>query len=995
MMVGLKDGKLDGVMVMSSILQLLGIIAIASCLSIITQPITLNNHEVEWKATQGRDPSTQSIVLENRSDRSLSGLVVSGSRGIPILFFSLGLTSVVLISKTLNRTNRNHIFTAPKNFSDRENESFNHILWESNPAFFVVIGIDGKVKKINKSMLEVVGYTAEEAIGLDYLSHFVPEADRAELSVIFEHHYHSLEPIHHQNRILTKEGQELLVEWNGRSIANPETNQIEYFVGLGIDITDRQRRETEIHLLYQLTQAVSESKNFDHALAVTMELICEATRWDIAEAWIPSAQKQELVCSRVWYQQSHIRPEIYPQIQYFRAVSEQIAFPPHVGLPGRVWGSQKTEWVFDISQGSGDLFFRNKVAAECGIKAGLGVPIVANNHILAVLVFFRRCSQERDSKLMELVASVAMQLGSMFESKQAEAKYRSIFENSMEGIFQTTPEGKMIGANPALAKIYGYESAEDLMDNMADVEHQLYVNPESRKEFKVLLQEKEVLSQFEAEIYRRDGSIIWILERARGVKDNQGKLLYYEGSVVDITEQKQQEKRLRYYASHDSLTGLINRAYFIKALAKANARYHENPNYQFAVLFIDLDGFKSINDSMGHWVGDLLLIAIAWTLRQCISEHDTIARLGGDEFTILVENQDRLQDVINIANQIHEHLEQPFKLGGHDLFMQASIGIAYNLPENQDVDDILRNADIAMYRAKKQGKNCTVVFDWTMRQEAMERMQIETDLRLLLYPENKNHAHPGEFYVYYQPIVALGSGKIIGFESLIRWYHPERGFVSPGMFIPVAEESGLIGAIGEWVLLESCRQLKQWHTQFRNFSHLKMSVNLSSRQLTPNLCDRIDQILAEADLPGKYLKLEITETAIMEDPESAIAIFHELKKRNIELSIDDFGTGYCSLAYLHRFPVDTLKVDRSFVQKITQWGDNTEIIHTIISLAHSLGMETIAEGIETIDQMQQLCSLNCTFGQGYFFAKPLDAEHITRLLQDKKRFSVNSNLHVL
>jgi len=982
----MADDKLNDVMFMSSMLRLLGIMAIASSISILTQATTVNSHEIDRRMTTGSNPSTQSSLPEHKSDRSQGHLIVSDHQEIPLLLASLGLSSIILIAKTLKKH---------KDPSQANHQDFNHILWEANPAFFVAIGMDGKVQKFNQAMLDILGYSEEEVIGLDYLSYFVPEADRAALSPVFNHHCHSLEPTCHQNRILTKKGQEILVEWHGRSIINPETHTIEYFFGLGIDITDRQRRETEIHLLYQLTKTVSESKNFDQALSVTMELICETTGWDLAEAWIPSTQNLDLVCSPVWYQHSQINQEHTEKNQRFREISKKITFAPNVGLPGRVWSSQKTEWIFDVSQESGELFLRNKIAAESGIKAGFGVPILANHYVLAVLVFFSRRSQEKDPKLMELVASMAMQLGSVFESKQAEAKYRSIFENSMEGIFQTTPEGKMIGANPALAKIYGYESAEDLIDNMADVEHQLYVHPESRKEFRRLLQEDGFLSKFEAEIYRRDGSIIWISERARAVKDPHGKLLYYEGSVIDITEQKQQEQKLRYYASHDSLTGLINRAYFLKALAKANARYHDDPNYRFAVLFIDLDGFKGINDSMGHWVGDLLLIAIAWTLRQCIHEDEMIARLGGDEFTILVENQDHLQDVINIANRIHENLKQPFKLGGHDVFMQASIGIAYNLPENQEVDDVLRNADIAMYRAKKKGKNCTVVFDWAMRQEAMERMQIETDLRLLLYPENKNYAPPGEFYVYYQPIVALGTGKIAGFESLIRWYHPQKGFISPAVFIPVAEESGLIDAIGEWVLLESCRQLKQWQTQFSDFSRLKISVNLSSRQLTPSLCDRIDRILAETDLPGRYLKLEITETAIMEDPESAIAIFQELKKRKIQLSIDDFGTGYCSLAYLHRFPIDTLKVDRSFVEKMTQWGENAEIVHTIIALAHSLGMETIAEGIETIEQMQQLRGLNCTFGQGYWFSKPLNAEKATRLLKDKKRFLVNSNLHVL
>ncbi|MDJ1184428.1 EAL domain-containing protein [Roseofilum casamattae] len=765
-------------------------------------------------------------------------------------------------------------------------------------------------------------------------------------------------------------------------------------VGLAAKKRKGYSQDTQIHLLYQLTQVTSQAQDFDEALAGTMKRMCEEIGWDIAEAWIPSLENTELCCSSVWYSKIQEHHEQWSNIQQFREISEQIKFSPQVGLPGRIWCSKKPEWIDEISQESGELFIRGQIAGKLGIKSGFGVPIIADTEVLAILVFFMQYPQPEDQELIALISSVAIQLGSLFKLKQAEAKYRSIFENSIEGIFQTTPNGKMIGANPALAKIYGYSSAQELLENLADVGSRLYVNPESREKFQQILEHNDVCSNFEAEIYRKDGSKIWISERARAIRDKQGKLLYYEGSVVNITEQKERDNQLHYYATHDSLTGLMNRAYFLKKLAKVNNE--RSPNIMFAVMFIDLDGFKTINDSMGHWVGDLLLIAIAWTLQQCISDRDILARLGGDEFTILLKNIEDVNCVLEIADRIHERLRKPFQLGGNDVFIRASIGIAYNLEEHHEVDDILRNADIAMYRAKKKGKNCTVVFDRIMREEAMERMQIETDLRLLLSSKggrDRQESSCGQLYVYYQPIIVLATGKVAGLEALIRWVHPQRGLVSPALFIPIAEESGLVGEIGEWVLLESCRQLKRWQDKFPYLSRLKMSVNLSSRQLAPQLCDRVDSILAETGISGQSLKLEITETAIMEDPESAISIFQELKKRQIELSIDDFGTGYCSLGYLHRFPVDALKIDRSFVQKISEWGENDEIIYTIVALANSLGLETIAEGIEEIDQIQQLKALHCDFGQGFLFSKALDSLRATELLTENEGFVVMPNLH--
>ena len=434
----------------------------------------------------------------------------------------------------------------------------------------------------------------------------------------------------------------------------------------------------------------------------------------------------------------------------------------------------------------------------------------------------------------------------------------------------------------------------------------------------------------------------------------------------EITSRQRAEEQLLHNAFHDALTGLPNRALFMDRLERAVAHNKRHENYLFAVLFLDLDRFKVINDSLGHLVGDKLLIGIARKLKICLRPIDTVARLGGDEFTILLENIEDVSDAIRVANRIQSQLASPFDLGGQEVFTTASIGIALSRTGVSPPEDLLRDADIAMYRAKALGKARYELFNPNMHTQAVARLQMENDLRRAFERQ--------EFQIHYQPIVSLITGRISGFEALVRWQHPEHGLVLPEEFLAVVEETGLSIALDQWVLHEACRQTRTWQEQFPEHPHLAVSVNLCSQLFTqPNLIEQISQILQETSLDVSSLKLEITENVIMENGESAIAILSQIRNMGIKLYIDDFGTGYSSLGRLHHFPINVLKIDRSFVSRIGVAQGNLEITETIVTLAQKLGVDVIAEGVETVEQLVQLRSLKCEYGQGYFFSRPLDS----------------------
>jgi diguanylate cyclase (GGDEF)-like protein/PAS domain S-box-containing protein len=1051
-------------------------------------------------------------------------------------------------------------------------------------------------------------------------------------------------------------------------------------------MTARERRRTidlgaaTAHLLQTLTLSIGASPDFETALKVVLQQVCRLTDWAFAEAWIPDVKAEVLTCSPIWHSSNTSQA-----ILHFREVSEVVTFSPGVGLPGRVWSSQQPEWESDVSWQPETAFPRVELAIAAGLRAGLGIPVVADGRVLAVLVFFMQDSRQEDWQLVKLVRAIAAPPGMLMQLKQteknlqekeeflrllldnsppkifwkdrnsvyqgcnrkwaeaqglsdpkdvvgltdydlprlaaaasyieqdcqvietgipilrlveseirpdgqqiwqevskipirdaagqvvgllgtieditercrveqalkqAEQKYRSIFENAVEGIFQSSIDGKYLAVNPMLARLYGYDSVEQLTDSLTDIQHQLYVNPDRRAEFIRLLQEQDVVRGFESEIYRRDGSKVWILENARAIRDADGQLLGCEGTVEDITERRRAEAALhrrdsllqgvadathylltnsdceqaiaqsltalgtaaqvdrvyifenhahpqtgetamstrfewtrpeippilhqsrwqnlpyissglgrwyrtlasgqsvagivrflpqaeqkllgqekvlsmlmvpifveerfwgyiglddchserewskneesilmaiaasigavlqrrwtedmiRYQAFHDLLTGLPNRVLFGDRLEQAitQAQLHQS---MIAVMFLDLDRFKTINDTLGHAIGDQLLHYSAQRLMSCVRDSDTVARWGGDEFTLLLPQVTCAEDAAQIAQRILEVMQPAFNLEGYELYVTSSIGIALSPQDGTDAQSLLKNADAALYRSKDQGRNNYQFYTAAISSEVSELLILDNSLHHALERQ--------EFVIYYQPQINVCTGQITRMEALLRWQHPDLGIISPQKFISLAEENGLIIPIGEWVLQVACAQCKTW--QSMNLPPMQIAVNLSVRQFhQPQLVEKITQVLQTTNLHPALLELEITETATMRNIDFSVEILQELRKMGVRISIDDFGTGYSSLSHLKKFPLDALKIDRSFIQDLTDNPEDVAIITAIITLAQGLQLSVVAEGVETENQMNCLRSLHCQEMQGYWLSPPLDAQAATQFLQ--------------
>jgi diguanylate cyclase (GGDEF)-like protein len=445
-------------------------------------------------------------------------------------------------------------------------------------------------------------------------------------------------------------------------------------------------------------------------------------------------------------------------------------------------------------------------------------------------------------------------------------------------------------------------------------------------------------------------------------------------SLADITELKEAERQISHQAFHDTLTNLPNRALFMEHLTMAVKRAKRRDDYRFAVLYLDIDRFKLVNDSLGHSVGDRLLEAFASRIQASLRDIDTLARFGGDEFVILLEDIENSEYASGVADRLQQELKRPFMVEGKEVFAPASFGVVLNTKDYNQPEDIIRDSDAAMYHAKENGKAQYKVFDKTLHKKASHLLQRETDLRKSI--------HRNEFENHYQPIVDLRTSSLVGFESLIRWNHPQLGLIYPDSFISIAEETGLIVPITQLIAQQACEDLCHWQKQLKDQLKLTMNINISSKHFqSPTLLDEIKEILGTTGMPPEQLKLEITETALMEDADETIRLVHRLKDFGIKLVIDDFGTGYSSLSYLQRLPIDALKVDRSFVSRIKNEPDgNRNIVEAIISLAHRLNMTVVAEGVETEEQLAILLEMNCQFGQGYLFSKPLSKPNVDKLI---------------
>jgi diguanylate cyclase (GGDEF)-like protein/PAS domain S-box-containing protein len=816
-----------------------------------------------------------------------------------------------------------------------ESESRYRTLFENANDIIYVHDLDGNYLSINHAGERAFGYTRDEVLKLNMRDVTTPEhLEMARQKLAHKIAGHAKQTTYEADCI-TKDGRKLTLEINSSVVfkdGKPVAVQ-----GIARDVTERKRTDEALKRSEKEYRDLFENAN---DLIYTHDLKGNFTSLNRAGENITEYSRDEAL-------QMNIAEVVAPE--FLKAAKQMIA--------DKLANGSSTSYELEIISKSG-----KRVSLE------LSTRLITNDGVPVGVQGIGRDITSRKEAESSLHNAVSL--------------FASTFESTADGIIVINHERQVTAYNQKFVEIW--RVPPDVIGSKDGRKVAAYVAGQTRNPDAFLLDLERLYADPMAvstdTIEFKDGRVY---ERYSQPQFLEGKPVGRVCCFRDVTERELAEEKLRHYALHDTLTNLPNRVAFMNHLRQAIDRKTANSGNQFAVLFLDLDRFKIINDSLGHVVGDKLLVSIASRLRASIRPGDVVARLGGDEFTVLLNRTGDIKEVARVAERLQSQISEPFKIDNYEVFTTASIGviIADDLP--READDFLRDADTAMYRAKEAGKARYEIFDREMHAHNLNVLQLETDLR---------HAvERSEFDVFYQPIVDLESGRVREFEALIRWRHPVHGLISPDTFIQVAEETGMIIPIGQWILEQACRHTAEWQRSLG--IRLSTSVNLSAKQLVhPHLCSQIKQVLEECRLDPRQLKLEVTESTVMENSERSLSVLSELSELGVSLSTDDFGTGYSSLSYLHRFPFGRLKIDRSFINKMDEDEKSAAIVKTILLLGENLGIEVVAEGIETEYQLEILRRLGCRLGQGYIFSEPVDADIASGLL--KKTFELSPAVEI-
>jgi diguanylate cyclase (GGDEF)-like protein/PAS domain S-box-containing protein len=800
------------------------------------------------------------------------------------------------------------------------------VLVEDVQLVAVFLDPRGRVAHCNPFLRALTGRTRDEVLDADWFELFVPADEREAARRTFFDRLsagHAPGALHH---LVTRHGERRLLRWSN-TVLHGAHGEVLGTASIGEDVTDRERTEEALSEQHAYYRQLFDNSPIGIVLADNEDRVVDCNRafermfgWDVESA--RGHQLNDLI----------IPPDLAEEAS---------------GLSMAVLSGEPvtTESV---------RRHRDGTDVECKI---MGCPVELGNRQLGVFALYVDISDRKR-------AEEAL--------RRSEERYALAARGANDGLWDWDLEQNHVYFSARWAGMLGY-SEDELTSDPQEWFSRVHPGDRARlrREITEHVDGRTPHFQCEYRLRHRNSSFHWMLSRGLAVRGPDGRATRLAGSQTDITDRKQAESQLLHDALHDALTGLPNRALFLNRLEMALQRSRRDPRTHFAVLFLDLDRFKVINDSLGHRLGDELLVALAERLRTAVRVIDTVARLGGDEFGFLLEGLLDLRQAIRMAERVQEDLARPFQLSGHEVFTAASIGIALGDGNCQGPEQILRDADIAMYRAKSQGRARYAVFDQEMHHQAVEAMQLENDLRRAL--------ERGELEMYYQPVARIGDGSLCGFEALVRWHHPERGLITPMSFIPIAEETGLIVPLGLWVIEATCRQIAAWGDELHGPPGLTVSVNLSARQLAhPDLLQQLRRILDTTGADPHRLKLEITESVLMSDAPSAQQVLMQLRSLGLAVMIDDFGTGYSSLAYLHQFPIDTLKIDRTFVSRLG--AGEEEIVRAIVTLGRALRMQVLGEGVETPEQLSALGRLGCDLAQGFLLAPPLPLAEAERFL---------------